>query len=528
MEMTKTNIPSQNSGNKKENFTRKGVEAAQSTLLYKLVTQGASLFVTVFLIRLLSVQDYGIYNLLYSLTAMTGMLFSFGIANTLQRFMPEYYSRGEYAIADRLYRFSAAVRLLTSVAILGLVIVLWDAISPLLKINEYKSYVMLFSLIIVIHLQKGILEICLNAYFMQKYTQALTAIFTVGKGIGYCAAFYLCWDIWFVLTVDLLAYVFTFVFLEIIYHKKVPKQGGVHKILPVSERARLKRYSLFYNFNDAGAGLLDTNFDNFILALFMNPAAIGAYVFCNRIVRMAGQLSPVTYLQQVIQPLFFSRNCHKDSSHFSAFQMLLKVTYMFQIPLFCLFVLFSREIIIFVFQGKFIEYSLVVTVVALFQLLNAFHFPVGLVAQLHERVDILLYSKCFAVYNIVADLILIHYFDVMGAVIATGTAALGKNIFIWYFVRKDTAMTGIFYFFSRLLGYWILISMGISWSIHSLFENPYLILAMGGCCLALAFLFQFRFIFLNREEKIFLLNLEQNNKKISKLLQLSGLKYTAA
>ena len=35
-----------------------------------------------------------------------------------------------------------------------------------------------------------------------------------------------------------------------------------------------------------GAGILDVNFDNFILVMYLDPIAVGAYSFCQRINKM--------------------------------------------------------------------------------------------------------------------------------------------------------------------------------------------------------------------------------------------------
>ena len=75
----------------KNSLTQKGLSASKYSVIFRVLSQVVSLVATVLLVRLLSEHDYGIYNLLYSLIGLLGMFFSFGIANTLQRYMPEYY-----------------------------------------------------------------------------------------------------------------------------------------------------------------------------------------------------------------------------------------------------------------------------------------------------------------------------------------------------------------------------------------------------------------------------------------------------
>lgn len=509
-----------------ENLTKKGLSAAKYTVIFRIAAQCVGLLATICLVRLFSEHDYGIYNLLYSFIALMSMLFSFGIANTLQRYMPEYYSRGEYTIAHRLYRISALIRLLSNMSVLGFILLFWDYLSPLLKVAEYKPYFILFTLIVVLHLQRVILETCLNSYFLHKNTQGISFIFTIIKGVGYFLALLASWDLWFVLGVDLIAYILTFGYLEFVYYKKIPKQGGTFQKIPILERKRLLKYSLYYNFNDAGVGFLDANFDNFILVMFLNPVAVGAYAFCNKIIKMTGNLSPISYLQHVIRTiLFHQQKTDNHSQHSHSFQMLLKIVYSFQIPLFCIFALFSHEIIETIFGGKFLIYSNILTAVAFFSLLNAFQMPVGIIAQLYERADIILYSKCFAAYNLIADLILIQYFGIWGAVIATGTATFGKNLFIWYFIRENTSLDGLSYFFFRLLGYWGFVSSFAYW-LTLYIDSAMIVLFIGGACIVAGFVLQFRFLHLSDKDKLFLINIEKESSKISKIFRLCGLSYS--
>jgi O-antigen/teichoic acid export membrane protein len=89
-----------------------------------------------------------------------------------------------------------------------------------------------------------------------------------------------------------------------------------------------------------------------------------------------------------------------------------------------------------VFGGKFVDYSALFPMIVAFTTLNAFATPATLVAQYEERAAIILISKIFAIYNIVALLALIPLAGLYGAVIATGSAEFFKNLFIWWFARR--------------------------------------------------------------------------------------------
>lgn len=98
----------------KKDIAKRSVSAAKYTVVFRVLSQATSLVVTVLLVRALSEHDYGIYNLFYSVICLLGMVASFGLANTLQRYIPEYYSKGEFRIANNLYRIASIIRLLSS------------------------------------------------------------------------------------------------------------------------------------------------------------------------------------------------------------------------------------------------------------------------------------------------------------------------------------------------------------------------------------------------------------------------------
>lgn len=510
----------------KEQIAKKSLSAAKYTVVFKVLSQATSLVVAVLLVRALSEHDYGIYHLLYSVIGLLGMVASFGLANTLQRYIPEYYSKGEFRIANNLYRIASIIRLFSNVFILGLGLIFWDLIAPYLKVVAYKQYFMLFTLIILLHMQRGLLEICFDSYFLQKYSQGFSLVFVLIKAVGYTLVVLMKMNLWHILIIDLLASAIIFSVLQFFYYKKIPIIEGHLKGINSGEKKRLIRYAAYYNFNDTGAGLLDANFDNFIIVMYLNPVAVGAYAFCNTITRMIGRLIPVNYLLSVIRPAFFSVGSESDSGQVNQFyQLLVKINYLFNIPIFFFIAIFGEEFIKIFFGGKFLEYRHVLTVVYFFTMINAFQMPLGLVAQLKEKADIILYSKIFAVYNLIADILLIMYFGIWGAVFATGTAVLGKNIFIWFFVRKEASFKGMGRYFSTSILFWMSVS-SIVLVVKQLVSDHTALFIIGFVIFGVSFGLQFRLSLFNSYERQKLLGLAGDNKKMQYIIKFLRIQAT--
>jgi len=469
------------------------IGATKYTLIFKTCSQILSVLATILLVRLLSEHDYGVYNIFYSLISLFGLFASFGLVNTLQRYIPEYYTKKEFLVAHRLYRIVSNIRLLSNVMILGVILLLWNYLAPLLKIAEYKNYFFLFSVILLLHFQWGLTETCLSSYFQHKYSQAMAALFATLKFLGYGLVILTYNNLWAVFIVELIAYLILLSGLQIAYWNKIPIQLGQLNGIDRVEKKRLFRYAFFYNFNDAGSSILAPDFDNFLIAMYLNPVAVGAYAFCQRITKMLQHVFPVTYLIDVIRPAFFTVGIDSGQTRVThMYQFLIKITYVVTIPLFVGLLFLGQDIIMLFFGGKFAEYSFVLSVVFFFTMLNAFQTPVGFAAMLREKADIILYSKIFAFYNIIADIILIPLIGIWGAVLATGTAILGKNLFIWYFVRREASFAGLGIFFSRLVFFWS-VTGALLWRANNLIELSIVgHFLLGSLLIAISFILQFQ------------------------------------
>jgi O-antigen/teichoic acid export membrane protein len=498
----------------KESLINKTNSAIKYTFIFKTLSMGLGGVASILIVRALSEFDYGVYNLLYSVIGLTGMIASLGIGNTLQRFIPEYYQKGEFRIAHNLYRATSLLQLMTNIVILGLTLIFWQNIAPLIKLTDYKHYFMLFTLVVFLHKQRNMLEICLASYFLHKYSKAIGCIFSLIRVLGYGIIILLEKDLWFAIITDLLAYLIVFATLQILYIYQIPFSMGNLDRFSRDEKKRISKYAVFYNFNDTGSGLLSANFDNFIIAMFLNPVAVGAYSFCRSLTFLIQSLLPCSYFMEVIRPAFFSAGTSSNNQKFTSFfQNIIKIDLLFSIPCFFFLVIYSHDIIMIIFNGKFITYSAVLSVLFFSSVVNSFAFPVELIAQLKEKANLFLYSKIFAVYNFIAAIFLIKLFGIWGAVFATETAILGKNLFIWYFIKEHASFKGLERFLLKIFSFWALIST-LTYCINMFVIHTLLELLLGILIFAAAFFVQFYCNYFDNNEKKLFGKVANNNSKL--------------
>jgi O-antigen/teichoic acid export membrane protein len=117
------------------------------------------------------------------------------------------------------------------------------------------------------------------------------------------------------------------------------------------------------------------------------------------------------------------------------------MTAFFTFPIIVGIFILGKELIIYIFDPKYLESLNILFIVASFSALNYFLDPIGLVLKSKEKVQYLFYSKIFAIYNLVLDLLVIEPYGIMGVAVVTGSAVLFKNIFLYYFAKKFAPIT---------------------------------------------------------------------------------------
>jgi O-antigen/teichoic acid export membrane protein len=153
---------------------------------------------------------------------------------------------------------------------------------------------------------------------------------------------------------------------------------------------------------------------------------------------LATHILPQFVFWNIIRPAFFTMYIRDDGPDQinSRFNFLVKIVAFFSVPLVFAILVLGDKMIIHIFDPKYLNSLKVLWIVAAFTIFNFFFEPIGLVLQSVEKVEILFYSKIFAVYNLVTSLLWIKPYGIMGVAVSTGSAILFKNIFCYFFAKK--------------------------------------------------------------------------------------------
>ena len=409
------------------------------TVAYRILSQLTTVVGYVVLVRAMSKSDFGVFNLLYSFIPLVGTIASLGLEQTLRRFQPEYLRQDKLAAATWLVKRVARARLATNCVILAALLLTWNLVAPRFDLGPYRVEFEILCVLVILHFQSQILQLSLASHMLHRYSVGSIAMLSFGKLLWYsglAAAGAL--SLRTALLADTAAYAIVYAFLRISYQRHCAANAQADVFTPTpAERKRLIKYAAFNNFNDAGTLFLDSRMDNFYIAAFINAVSVGIYAFYMRLNEMANNILPVRLFENIIQPMFFAVD-PKDADWRlpQYFTFLLNTNLLLQWPIVAFSVVYHSEIVRVVFGGKFIEYSWLLPIVLAFSTINCFATPVSLIAQYEEKAHILLLSKIFAGYNIVAMLLLIPYLGLYGAAISSGSAQALKNLYVWWHVRQ--------------------------------------------------------------------------------------------
>ena len=93
-----------------EDFYLQVREKSLYTIIERISSPIITFLISVYIIRSLSVTDYGIYNTLLAIMGYVALFSSFGLANIFERFIPEFARKKEIAMLKKLVDKSLLLR----------------------------------------------------------------------------------------------------------------------------------------------------------------------------------------------------------------------------------------------------------------------------------------------------------------------------------------------------------------------------------------------------------------------------------
>ncbi len=407
--------------------------------LGKIGSQILAFITAVLVIKKLDVDMYGTYNLLLKFIILFNVFSLSPIGSVFNRYIPELISNNENRRLTKLIFTGISLIVISAIAIATIMLNFSDILSGFLNIPSFAQYkVALLAYIMLMILRQAMVSI-LTSSLLHKQTSIFLLFSSFIRSVLLIALLpFLTINV--LLLIEAIA---SFIYIlpggYVLYKFIVSvKAKAVVETKVEVDKKRVIRYGMFSSLNELGAGIVGKTSDYFIISSMSNLHNVGIYAFATKIYDLIFKLLPFKEFMTVVRPLFFQKysNDYNESEFHNVYNFMIKCMMPVYIIPVLYFVVFGQSLIQFVFDAKYAEAYLVCVLVLLSNVYYAFFFPVALVMQLKEKMDIALYSKVIVFFSIAAGILAMKYYGIIGVAIATLVGDLSKNFFILILLKR--------------------------------------------------------------------------------------------
>ena len=412
---------------------------------------------SVYIIRYLSVEDYGAYKLIASIIVFATYFTSFGLENTLGRFVPEYLSKGNYRGINRLLLLTLFVRITSIFVFIGILVSFKHSIFSFLNLpNILMTWLGVICVLIFLERTKTLFGEQLLASYLELYLAKINVIaVSIIRFFLFLFVIHNNWGlegiVLSLLAVDIIS--FTYFLLHAVKKYNYNSVRYPHNILINLDYKRISRFSLF-SFLAVSTGVFgEIMIDNFVISHYLNASMVGYYSFAAVLVGIPRQLNPTDILRGVFNPLlvkrYYAANEDKNVLIFF-FEFFNKLFFFISIPMFIGIGIIAKEIITLVYNPQYVQTLPIVYVLLISYSIGFLSYAFRPIINVLEKNELFFYSGIFSIYNLVMDIVLVAKFGIIGAAIATGSALVLQCFYFYYFTKKMTKINFVFPFKSLL------------------------------------------------------------------------------
>lgn len=421
--------------------TAVGLAVKNTFFLYvsNFIVQIIGFFISVYIIKVLSVQDYGVYSFVLGSMMFIHMFSTSSPSTVIARFVPEFIEYRSYRLILKVYLMSLCTVILTLLVFALFMEFSSSWIEKFFKLPGFSGYThyIIFFIFGYITLMLG--RTYNSTFLLQKVSAAVHISASVIRLLMYIY-FWSKLNLRIVLFVESITYsvegLFQLAIPYFIIRSKMHLNEERHYPLL---RRRIMKYGILSFFNEIGAGMLNRSTNNYIISAMSDAAMLGQYGFANKVNDVFIRLFPLNQIAGILRPIFIRKYTAAKDRHIMLnrmFVFLYKFLFFILAPICLYFVSVSDIIIADIFDPKYLDSLLITNLIFMFTLFNAFQLPLGYVVQSIEKLEINLYSKVFFIYNIVGSILVMRISGLTGVVIVLGTSILFKNLFILFGIRK--------------------------------------------------------------------------------------------
>jgi O-antigen/teichoic acid export membrane protein len=432
----------------------------------KIISQALSLLALILVIRKIDVEVFGLFSLYLSLFMFFGVFAISPAVQVLRRYLPQLHRLQDY---HEMLRVTVGAHIVAVLMFVFCWVVVWfsqGAIGRVLNIDGFSEGLSVFFVYAGCNGIYTLMLTMLGSLLLHKVSSILLLVSSLLRTGCYLTLLHHL-DVPTLLKIEaVVALVYTVpagCYFVLWFRKNRHAHESSADGQPAVGRKRMVRYGVFGLFNEIGAGIIGRTTDFYIVSAIGSPISLGMYAFASKLFGYFSKLMPVNELLSVIRPVFIGRFTSEGKEETGDFKQIYNLMVKVILPMVAfpglLFLALGRPIIANVFDPKYMDAYWVVVLVLFMTLPMAFAIPLGLSAELKERMDITFYGKIVAFLSIPLGILAMRSYGVVGVAAVTLICDTLKIMLIYALMRR---IVDVRYQWRSLMGY------GVSWLLLSL------------------------------------------------------------
>ena len=366
-----------------------------------------TLLTSVYIIRYLSVEDFGAYNLIGSIITFSTYLTSLGLESALGRFIPEFLAKRQYKKINRILLLTLLFRISALFIFTGLLVIYRYSIFNFLNLpSVLMSWLGVIILIILIQRTDSLFGDQFLASFMEHYLSRLNQIgVTVLRFVLFLFVVFYNWGLGGLILSILIVQSLSFshyLYLATRKYMQNVKKYSIEDTFRLENR-RISRFA-FYSFLSVSTGVFkNIMIDNFVISHYLGAKMVGLYSFAAVMTGIVRQINPIGILKGVFNPLF-TRKYYSNSKDpeilLFSFEFFNKLYFFITIPALMGMGILSKEIIIYLFNPEYLNTLLIIYVLLGCYSIGLLSYTFDAIINTLEKNELFFYSGIFSIYNL--------------------------------------------------------------------------------------------------------------------------------
>lgn len=398
--------------------------------------------ITFLIIKALSEEDFGAYNIFLSVLFFSSILSNLGTLGVLQRYIPEFLEKRQNNNVRKTIKLASALRLAGGLLFVSVFLGFTDSIASWLNLPAvYTDYAFVVSLLILATIEVQTLgDGILGAMLDQKSVAAGRMISNLSLLIIVYLALNFDYGLKGIITARLIAFSGLLVFYAARVYR-LSLRGKVSEDPPLPYR-RMVRYGGFYLAGVFGTFFYDIAIDNFVIAHYWGASDVGKYTFAVFVATLAGFLFPMRLITPIVVNVAIRRYAAtgRTDALCRMFSFFNKLVLFGILPAIVGIFVLSDEIVVLIFDQRYASTSSLVGLIVVFSLFRYLTFAFQILIKPLEILHLSLFQYGCSALNLVLDLWLIPRLGLQGAALATGfTVALNYAV-LYVLVRRRVSI----------------------------------------------------------------------------------------